>query len=312
MSLNNSPSWTTSHLLMVPPKCFSFNTETGLDNEFQHKLNATNSELQEKAQLEFTNMVAGLRAFGADVYIFDEEQDNTPDAVFPNNWFSTDIDGNVYLYPMACENRQREVKSQALTSFLETNHFSVKNVIDVRSLAVDEAKLEGTGAMVFDHANNAVYAAISQRCNRVLLEQCAQRLDVKEVVAFDTHLPSGNAVYHTNVMLSIGEDYAIICSKSVAQSHREHVLDSLKGKNVIDITFEQLAAFCGNVLQIQNKDGKKALAMSQSAFDAFTPEQRELLSKSGELLPFDVKTIESVGGGSVRCMLAELFLPSLS
>lgn len=307
---SSTNNYLTHNLLMVPPSCFAFNTETGIDNEFQHKINATDVELKEKAKSEFDNMVAKLKDFGANVVVFDAEQDNTPDAVFPNNWFSTDVTGNLYLYPMACENRQREVKPAQLVRFLEAENFNVKNVIDVRSLAVDNAKLEGTGAMVFDHVNDTVYAAISQRCNRVLLEQCVQRLDMNDVVAFDTHLPSGNAIYHTNVMLSVGTDYAIVCSESIASGHREQVLDSLSDKNLIDISFEQLNAFCGNVLQITNKDGKKGLAMSLTAYHAFTPEQRQILEKSGELLPFDVTTIESVGGGSVRCMLAEIFLPS--
>ncbi|MCY7294055.1 citrulline utilization hydrolase CtlX [Alteromonas sp. a30] len=296
-------------LLMVPPSCFKFNTETGADNEFQHHLNMTDAELQKRATQEFDNMVARLRKFGANVLVFDDPQDNTPDAVFPNNWFSTDGNGNVYIYPMVCENRQREVKPEALVKFLEEHQYQVKNIIDVRSLAVDKAKLEGTGAMVFDHRNNSIYAAISQRCNQVLLEQCAQRLQVNEVLAFDTLLASGQPVYHTNVMLSVGDDYAIVCAESIVSEHRQQVLESLKDKRIIEISLEQLTAFCGNVLQICNADGKKALVMSQTAFDAFTHEQKETLAKSGDLLAIDVPTIEAVGGGSVRCMLAEIFLP---
>ena len=141
-----------------------------------------------------------------------------------------------------------------------------------------------------------------------MLEQCAQRLQVEDVIAFDTLLPSGSPVYHTNVMMSVGPDYAILCSSVIDPSRKDLVLQSLSDKEVIDISLEQLSAFCGNVLQLHNQDGESGLAMSSTAFHAFTDEQKEKLSQFGELLSFDVQTIESVGGGSVRCMLAEIFL----
>ncbi|UAA40417.1 amidinotransferase [Paraneptunicella aestuarii] len=308
MPVTGNDVYLTDTVVMVPPQCFAFNSETGLDNEFQHQVNMTSAELLDAAMTEFNVMVQGLQAFGVNVLVFDDAQEGTPDAVFPNNWFSTDSNGNLYLYPMACENRQKEVRPELLIQCLEAQGYKVKNVIDIRSLAVEKAKLEGTGAMVFDHKNNRVYAAISQRCNHILLEQCAQRLQVSDVVAFDTNLSSGKPVYHTNVMLSVGIDYAIICSEVIPDSQREQVLDSLKGKNIVEIDEAQLAAFCGNVLQLKNKDGKPCLTMSKTAFEAFSEEQKVILQKSGELLSFDVSHIEKVGGGSVRCMLAEVFL----
>ncbi len=304
-----SPQLTTNTVVMVPPQCFAFNTETGKDNEFQHPSKMSQNELKTQAMLEFNNMVSVLQKHGINVLVLDAPQDNTPDAVFPNNWFSTDINGNLYLYPMSSDNRKKEVCPESLVKLFSDHHYAVNNVIDVRELAMENACLEGTGAMVIDHCNNTVFAAISQRCNSLLLEQSVQRMQAGDVFAFETELPSGSPVYHTNVMLSVGEKYAIICSSVISSAHKEKVLGSLKGKQLIDISLEQLAAFCGNVLQLHNKNGDPCLVMSKTAFEAFTNEQKTILAEYGELIQFDVRTIEAVGGGSVRCMLAEVFLP---
>ncbi|MFD2177482.1 citrulline utilization hydrolase CtlX [Veronia pacifica] len=302
---------TAQSVIMVPPVDFAFNTEASADNEFQNKPSIPGDQVRTRATSEFNAMVNCLSEHGIDVVVmnYQPEEQSTPDAVFPNNWFSTSPNGEITLYPMACENRRREVRQEPLKQVLNQHGYDVINYDELVELSNPDTFLESTGVMVMDHVNRVVYAAISARCDQGLLSHWAAKTGYK-VIAFDTHLSSGSPVYHTNVMMSVGETFAVICDDIIDRFERRRVLDSLSStKEVVTITESQMASFCGNILQLQNQHGERFIAMSQSAFDAFTDEQKTKLSAHGTLLPFDVSTIESIGGGSVRCMLAENFLP---
>ncbi|MBY8136124.1 amidinotransferase [Vibrio fluvialis] len=310
--------WLRSHsancVVMVPPKEFKYNAETAKDNEFQHQIALSDEQVRAQAMQEYTDMVANLRREGVQVVEFDYPLSDveTPDAVFPNNWFSTTADGGFFTFPMACANRQQEVRPQALIAALQQAGRQVCLRDSLVEYQEQRAFLESTGVMVMDHVNETIYAALSQRCDREVLEDYAQRIGYSRVVSFQTVLPSGQPIYHTNVMMAVGESFCVICDEVIPEFERRFVVKSLaKDKQVISITLEQMNRFCGNILQLENASGDKLIAMSQSAYDAFTPSQRLQLSGHGKLLPFNVKTIEDIGGGSVRCMLGEVFLPAL-
>ncbi|MFA0086541.1 arginine deiminase-related protein [Vibrio sp. 10N.261.51.F12] len=300
-------------VVMVPPKEFGFNAETAQDNEFQQSLTLDANTVKAQAMGEYMAMVASLRKVGVQVVEFDYPQGDqeTPDAVFPNNWFSTTQDGVFYTFPMACKNRQYEVRPDALIEHLRAAGRTVVSTDSLEKYAKQSAFLESTGVMVKDHVNRTIYAALSQRCEREALEDYAKRIGYHRVVSFQTALPSGQPIYHTNVMMAIGEHFAVICADLIPEYERRFVIKSLaKSKQVITISEQQMNQFCGNILQLETVNGNKVIAMSQSAFNAFTPAQRQQLSTHGKLLAFDVSTIETIGGGSVRCMLGEVFLPT--
>ncbi|WP_428824048.1 citrulline utilization hydrolase CtlX [Enterovibrio baiacu] len=302
----------TNAVVMVPPVDFKFNAETSADNEFQKKLALTDAEVRQKALSEFNGMVELLRRHGVNVTVMNYPQgkDETPDAVFPNNWFSTSPAGDVYLFPMACENRRREVRTPQLVTSLAAQGFKVLDVQEIGDIKTPQSFLESTGVMIMDHINATIYAALSVRCDRELLQQFAEQAGFKEVVFFDTKMASGQAVYHSNVMMAVGEEFAVICDEIIEEFERRRVLSSLqKTKEVISITEEQMNHFCGNILQLRNDRNEKLIVMSMSAYNAFTKEQKDVLRRHGHLIPIDVSTIETIGGGSVRCMLAENFLP---
>lgn len=299
-------------VVMVPPKEFGFNAQTAQDNAFQNPLALSGETILQRAMAEFNAMVSGLRQAGVEVVVFDYPLANseTPDAVFPNNWFSTTEAGELFLFPMACANRRLEVRPQALVERLQQHGFAVIKQHSLLAFTDQQAFLESTGVMVIDHPNRTIYAGLSQRCDREVLEVYAEQIGYSRVVSFQTRLPSGSPIYHTNVMMAIGERFCVICDEAIPEYERRFVVKSLaKDKQVISISIEQMNRFCGNILQLETRDGQKVIAMSQSAYEAFTPAQLNQLATHGKLLPFSVPTIETIGGGSVRCMLAELFLP---
>ncbi|MEH0370921.1 citrulline utilization hydrolase CtlX [Vibrio mimicus] len=298
-------------VVMVPPKEFGFNVQTAQDNAFQNPLALSGETILQRAMAEFNAMVSGLRQAGVEVVVFDYPLANseTPDAVFPNNWFSTTEAGELFLFPMACANRRLEVRPQALVERLQQHGFAVRMQHSLLAFTEQQAFLESTGVMVIDHPNRTIYAGLSQRCDREVLEVYAEQIGYSRVVSFQTRLPSGSPIYHTNVMMAIGEHFCVICDEAIPEYERRFVVKSLaKDKQVISISIEQMNRFCGNILQLETRDGQKVIAMSQSAYEAFTPAQLNQLATHGKLLPFSVPTIETIGGGSVRCMLAELFL----
>jgi hypothetical protein len=319
MNLTNTKQWMQSDrslqnancVVMVPPKEFRYNAETAEDNEFQHKVDLDEKQVRTNAMSEYVAMVAGLRNEGVQVVEFDYPlgEKETPDAVFPNNWFSTTTQGELFVFPMACSNRQLEVKPEALAQALKDSGRKVSTNYSFVSFIEEDAYLESTGVMVMDHINRTIYAALSHRCDREVLEQYAQKIGYEKVISFQTSLPSGQPIYHTNVMMAVGESFCVICDELIPEFERRFVIKSLaRDKQVISITLEQMNQFCGNILQLESDKGDKLIALSKSAFDAFTPSQKKQLSTHGKLLPFDVSTIENIGGGSVRCMLGEVFL----
>ena len=304
-------------ILMVAPHDFDFNAETGKDNEFQNEPPPQITDINKKAMAEFSTMVETLRQEGVRVLVLEKSPNDwmkTPDAVFPNNWFSTERDGNIVLYPMLAENRRAEKRIRAVEKLLEANRFYIRNIINIGKLSEEEVILEGTGSMVIDHANRVVYAARSKRCHPI---QFANFLDLREYrkgILFDTESSAGIPIYHTNVMLSIGEQFAVVCGDAIVEEHRHRVVDNLTNSHhVIDISLEQMEKhFCGNIIQLRDAERKPLTVMSQNAYDGFTLEQREDMARFGRLVPINLETIETVGGGSARCMIAEVFLPSIA
>ncbi len=295
-------------VVMVRPHDFAWNEQTAADNEFQHQ--PDNSAATRAAALaEFDNAVQALQRAGVNVLVLENDPHlpPQPDAVFPNNWFSVWPDGRIYLYPMRTANRRREVRPDALREVLKTPkpHAVFHTIAAAPGLA-----LEGTGALVFDHLQKTVYAARSERCDSLLAQQHARELHY-ELVMFDTRSSAGRAFYHTNVMLSIGERFAVLCGDAIHNvSEREAVMTRLRasGRELFIIDLNQAEqAFCANVLQLATRDNGRVIVLSQSAYDGFNAAQREALSAQGELLPIAIGTIEKVGGGSARCMLAEVF-----
>lgn len=294
-----------SSVVMVPPIAFQYNTETGQDNEFQQQPLVDQQSLKESVMAEFMAMSKKLSDLGVGVIEFDNKKEDTPDAVFPNNWFSTDTRGNLYLYPMLCANRQREVLPNELICALEEAGFVISRTVDFRG---DDAIFEGTGALIIDHQKNIGFCALSQRADKKLVNKIRTELGLNDIVCFNTQTSAGLAVYHTNVLMSVGPEYTIVCSDVIAGEDRGRVLDNLGDKVIVEITESQMQQFCGNVLQLQTKTGSNLIVMSESAYNAFTKEQLEQLSQCGDIHHFNVDLIEKVGGGSVRCMLAEVFL----
>ncbi len=298
----------TDTVVMVRPHDFAWNEQTASDNEFQHRPSDA-EQTRQTALSEFAAAVSLLQRAGVRVLVLEPDPDRAPqpDAVFPNNWFSCWPDGRVYLYPMRTANRRREVRPQALQNLFATLPYRAE-FIDVP--AAPGLALEGTGALVFDHRHRRVYAARSERCDSLLAQQHAQQLGY-DLMAFDTRSSAGRAFYHSNVVISVGEHFAVIASEALSLSaERERVMQQLSQdkRDVIDISLTQAEhAFCANVLQLATLQGERVIAMSQTAFDGFTATQRERLQSHGRLLPLPIPTIEKVGGGSARCMLAEVF-----
>lgn len=296
--------------LMVYPTTFGFDDQTAQTNAFQHRLNLTSAQLTSRATGEFEALVATLRRSGIHVMTFqDTANPPKPNAVFPNNWLSTWPDGRIYLYPMATESRRRE-RSPVLLQQLK-DHFKVTGIIDLSSSESTGTYLESTGVLVFDHMHRHAYACISPRCDRTLFEHHARQLGYKPIALHATD-DKGVAVYHTNLLMGIQTTTAVVCLESIRDdAEREQVVTSLQqtGHTIIDITLDQMTRFCGNVLELHNQAGEQFLIISQGAYDALTSQQRATLGQDKTLLPVAVPIIEAIGGGSVRCMVAELFLP---
>lgn len=295
-------------VVMVKPTHFSFNQETSVNNAFQNKLDISNQQLQTRVMLEFDNMVKNIRSNGIEVIVLDSNSD-TPDAVFPNNWFSTHIIDNkpyVFIYPMYTENRRKEVQIESLLKHLKDVTNCDFQVLDLRD---DYSKaLEGTGVFIFDHEYKTAYMSISPRADSDLAQEVCNKLGYRLITftSFDKKGP----IYHTNVMLSIGEHLAIICLESIqSDRERELVIQSLQhaNKEIIEISIEQMYQMCGNVLEVKNKNNKSFLILSETAKKGFTQNQLDTMSKYVKYIVSDISNIETVGGGSARCMVAEVF-----
>lgn len=304
---------TTNTVLMVRPYDFGFNEETGVDNEFQHQPLESEIEINKKANIEFQNMVDILRTEGVNVLILekpDKAYIKTPDAIFPNNWFSTEHDGTLLTYPMAAVNRRYERRPLDVEKLLNRHDYKVRNVINVGCIDENERFLEGTGSMIIDHAGEIVYAARSKRCHEAQFDNFIRLRFYEEGILFNTRSSSGSPIYHTNVMMSIGEKFAVICLDCIYDiQERNRVEKSLKRFfDIITISIEQMEKyFCGNILQVNSISGDPLIVMSKRAFSGFTEEQIKRLRQYGKIIAVNLDTIEAVGGGSARCMMAEIF-----
>ncbi len=304
---------TADTILMVRPRDFGYNEETGLDNEFAHKPDMTPKLINKKANIEFQAMVDGLRNKGVVVLILEppiSHDITTPDAIFPNNWFSTEHDGTILTYPMMAKNRQAERRLLEIEKLLNKNGYIIRNCINVGRLDEQEKFLEGTGSLIIDPVDEVVYAAKSERCNSDQFDNFIRLRFYLEGILFDTKSSSGKPIYHTNVMMSLGEKYAVICAECIPdKKQRDHVLATLKKSfDVMEITMDQMEKhFCGNILGVRNQGNESFIVMSQNAYQGFTKKQKDFLEQYGEILSFDLSFIEKIGGGSARCMMAEIF-----
>ena len=294
---------------MIRPVNFGFNEQTAESNAFQNRA-AQQNDANEMAQREFDGMVNTLRGNGVDVIVVDDSlEPYTPDSIFPNNWVSFHADGQIFLYPMQAENRRLERREDIING-LEDN-FKVKHVVDLSRFEEEHKFLEGTGSMVLDRENKIAYACISPRTDREVLELFCEQVGYKPVT-FDAVDEKGQAIYHTNVLMCVGSGFAVVCLESIPNPREKLVVrESLLStkKEIVDISFDQMNRFAGNILEVKNKAGETLIAMSKNAHDALLEDQKNILKKYGKLIYADINTIEMIGGGSARCMMAEVHLP---
>lgn len=304
----------TNTILMIRPAVFRMNEETAVNNYFQNSIGQNAEKVIDLAKAEFDAFVHLLRGKGVQIIVVEDDPSlDTPDSIFPNNWISFHADARVALYPMFAENRRRERREEVLAA-VEQQGFVISNIMDYTDAEVEGVFLEGTGSMILDRENHTAYCALSPRADQDLFLEFCDDFDYYPVVfnALQTIDQKRVAVYHTNVVLCLGEAFAVICLSCIDNTQeRKTVMDQLKadGKEIIDITQEQMHQFAGNMLQVLGSGDKRYIVMSQSALDSLTLAQRKQLEKHGELLAPNLPTIETCGGGSARCMMAEVFLP---
>lgn len=308
-----SESQLASMVMMIRPAGFESNPLTAESNAFMVETSKPPAEQQAEALREFDGLAQVLRDAGIHVVVIDDiPEPHTPDAIFPNNWISTHADGRVVLYPMEAENRRTERRRDIVDVLVKQHGRQVSEVVDLSAHEAAGHFLEGTGSMVLDRVNRIAYACMSSRTHLDALGDFAQRMDY-DVVVFDAVDDDGVPIYHTNVLMNIGERIAVICDVAIPRAEqREAVLARLHetGHEIIHLSYAQLHAFAGNMLELRNDDGDRVVAMSEQAWNSLDDRQRELLAENGRIVYSPIKTIETSAGGSVRCMLAEIHLPS--
>jgi len=301
---------TTSHLMMVRPANFGFNPQTAESNAFQtNDTSLSQQEISKKAVEEFDGMVATLRGVGINVMVVeDTETPVKPDAIFPNNWVSFHDNGTVITYPMYTPNRQAEIREDVLTSIKD--NFTASKRIRFERFSKKELFLEGTGSMILDRENRLVYACVSARTEANLLHNFAEWADYEPVLflAIDRE---NLEIYHTNVMMSVAETFVVICLDSVKEEADRKELQAkfaATNKEIVDISYDQMLSFAGNMLQVRNEVGETYMVMSQQAYDSLNQRQIDAIERHTNILACQIDTIENYGGGSARCMMAEIFL----
>ena len=305
----------TNTVLMIRPVQFRMNEQTSVNNYYQKDLENTRPEAVNKmAVKEFDGMVKKLKKAGIQVIVVkDTKEFDTPDSIFPNNWISFHANGTIGLYPMFAENRRLERKESVLEA-VEAEGFIVKNVVDYTAAETDSLFLEGTGSILLDRVNNKAYCAISDRADEELFIEFCEDFEYTPVVfsAYQTVNDKRKKIYHTNVMMSIGDKFAVLCPASIDdKKERKSLIKHLQddGKKVIEISEDQVNSFVGNMLQLKGSDDTSYLAMSESALNSLRPAQVQLIESYATIISSPLDTIESCGGGSARCMMAEVFLP---
>jgi hypothetical protein len=294
-------------ILMVRPYQFYFNQQTAANNFFQSNINIENAN--ELAIAEFDAMVDKLRAHQIKVNVVQDTKDpSTPDSIFPNNWVSTHEGGTLCLYPMFAQNRRAERKSTVI-DFLQSN-YQIQNILDLTDLEKEGKFLEGTGSMVLDHQNKLAYGCLSERLDKNAFYEWCDKMQFK-AISFKAVDDKAQPIYHTNVMMCMGDQFVVICLESIPnEQEKQIVLESFKksNKEVIEISQDQLNHFAGNMLQVFDTNEKPHLIMSEQAHTSLHPAQVKSLEKYNPLLPISIPTIEALGGGSTRCMMAEIYL----
>ena len=304
----------TNSILMIRPVSFRMNEQTAVNNYYQQNLKELSAkDIQSKALAEFDGFVIKLREAGVNVIVIDDTLvPSTPDSIFPNNWISFHSNGRVGLYPMFAENRRQE-RREDIFDTLEEKGFVINEIIDYSSAEKEEIFLEATGSIVLDRENGLAYCALSARADEDLFIEFCEDFEYTPVIfhAYQTVNGKRELIYHTNVMMAVTLENVIVCLDSIddkkeRRSFIDHVL--ISGKQIVKITEEQVEHFVGNMLQVLGKDDKPITVMSQAAYDSLTPDQLQILEKEATLLSSDLSTIEACGGGSARCMMAEVFL----
>ena len=301
----------TQTIMMVRPARFQLNDQTVGSNAFQdNSASGKSEEVSQKAVAEFDNFVQILQKNGVNVIVVqDTMEPPKPDSLFPNNWVSFHADGTVVLYPMEAVNRRWE-RRRAILDLLRTE-FDIKNEIDLSFYEQENKFLEGTGSLILDRENKIAYACLSSRTNPEILEDFAKKMDF-EVVSFWSTDRQNKPIYHTNVMMCVGKKYVVICLESIKDAaERQKVVQIIQktDKEIIEISFEQVESFAGNMLEVVNKAGESKLVMSEQAFKSLNTAQIGQIEKYSQIVAAPIYTIERYGGGSARCMLAEVFLP---
>ncbi len=306
----------TNTILMIRPVNFRMNEQTAVNNYFQEDINVKNSAINARAQEEFDAFVSVLRDRGVHVVVIEDTQDpDTPDSIFPNNWISFHEDGTVGIYPMFAKNRRNERRDDVL-ELLEDARFSIKNIIDYTAAESEGFFLEATGSMALDRINKKAYCALSDRADEELFIEFCEDFEYSPVI-FTAYQSVGGKrmpIYHTNVMMCLADTFVVICLDTIDdKKERKNVVDHLKqdGKEIIAITEQQMHHFAGNMLQVLGSDNEPLLVMSAQAYNSLTPEQIAAIEKNCGIVHSSLETIETCGGGSARCMMAEVFLPKV-
>lgn len=306
----------TNTILMVRPENFRMNEQTAVNNYFQEDTGALHATVNAKAQREFDAFAEKLQQAGVNVLVINSRTDeDTPDAVFPNNWVSFHHTGDVALYPMFAENRRLERREEVLT-MLEEKGFRIDNIVDYTAAEAEDFFLEGTGSIVLDRVNRKAYCALSPRADEELLIEFCEDFEYTPVIfkAYQTFNGERALIYHTNVMMCVGDAFAVICLDSIDdKKERKAVVQHLKedGKEIIEISEAQMHQFAGNMLQVKGAEDKSLLVMSEAAYNSLDEDQKNRIEKYCEILSGSLETIETHGGGSARCMMAEVFLPAI-
>lgn len=297
----------TPNIFMVRPANFGFNEETAASNAFQKK-QSNNDGGQNIVLAEFDKAVNRLRTAGVNVVVFDDTAVPVkPDAIFPNNWISVHQDGTLVLYPMYAPNRRLERRWDIVEQL--KSQYDINNIIDLSHYENENRFLEGTGSIVFDHLHKMAYACLSPRTYKQLLEELCDKIGYKSF-SFIAQDKAGKEIYHTNVMMCIAEKFAVVCLESIINDEeRKHLVETLEHTNheVIAISLQQMNSYAGNMLSLKSTSGNDLLVMSQSAYDVLNDEQKASINRYSKIVALQIPTIETIGGGSARCMMAEVF-----
>ncbi len=304
----------TNTILMIRPVNFRMNEQTAVNNYFQEELSINNDEINRKAQKEFDDFVTKLRDHGVNVIVVDDKKEpDTPDSIFPNNWISFHNSGTVCVYPMFAENRRKE-RREDIFDILEEHGFNINNVVDYTAAEEEDVFLEGTGSILKDRVNQKAYCALSERAHEELFIEFCEDFDCFPVIFTANQTVDGERlpIYHTNVMMAMAETFAVICLDTIDdKKERKNVVEHLKkdGKEIIGITEEQMYHFAGNMLQVIGANDERFMVMSSAAYHSLDNSRREAIERHCKIIHSPLDTIETCGGGSARCMMAEVFLP---